>query len=266
MSDPQTDHQLLRVWWNVSAMLVVLMQLGFIFLEMGCVRRHNRTGIAVKNFMIFITSCLAYSVVGFYIMWGIPEVGMFGLPGSESSGADSVLPDSPGWLFYQAGFAAVAATIISGALAGRTTLFSNVIVAGVICLIVYPTYGRWVWGDGWLFKRVHDFAGSGVVHFVGGTAAAVGAWIAGPRDGWRAGDSQARHPWPRDLRYATIGVVFLWIGWIGFNESFGADVTCPWMIGLRAETNSEMSGRPEERNAKATARIMGTSRQPQNSR
>lgn len=206
MSDPQS-HQLLRVWWNVSAMLVVLMQLGFIFLEMGCVRRHNRTGIAVKNFMIFITSCLAYSVIGFYIMFGL-------------QGSDSVLENSPGWLFYQAGFAAVAATIISGALAGRTTLISNVIVAGVICLIVYPIYGSWVWGGGWLdtkLRDVHDFAGSGVVHFVGGTAAAVGAWITGPRDGWRTEGSQSRHPWPRDLRYATIGVVFLWIGWIGFN-------------------------------------------------
>lgn len=213
-------EDLLRIWWNVAAMLVLLMQLGFICLEMGCVREHNRVGIAVKNFMMLIASVLFFSMVGFYLMFGSNGGQFFGwgwgppeFVGGNPYGSVKI-EDAYGWLFYQTGFAAVAATIMSGALAGRTTLISNVLVAMVMVLIVYPIFGHWVWaGNGWLYGIVHDFAGSGVVHFVGGTAALIGIWVAGPRRGW---DHKVGLK-PSSLPFATVGVVLLWIGWIGFN-------------------------------------------------
>lgn len=204
-SDP---YNALRVWWNVSAMLVILMQVGFVCLEMGCVRERNRSGIALKNFMILIVASLAYSTYGYKIMYGENWTAFAG-----------VEENAYGWLFFQTGFAVVSATIISGALAGRTSLLSNVIFALVMSLIVYPFHGHWVWGGGWLsLEGVHDFAGSGVVHLVGGTAAFIGALVAGPRYDWRDKTGTPRpYLGPRSLPMTTLGVVFLWIGWIGFN-------------------------------------------------
>ncbi len=198
-------------------MLVVLMQLGFIYLEMGCVRNRHRPGIAVKNFTILIGSTFAYVAIGFRLMYG---------EGSEYIGwslatGSQLVPEPYGWIFFQAGFAAVAATILSGALAGRTTLFANVVAALVMAALVYPINGHWVWGkEGWLNANgAHDFAGSGVVHFVGGFAAAIAVSIAGHRRGWvdSGGKTPDAHLGCRSLPYASIGVIFLWIGWIGFN-------------------------------------------------
>lgn len=207
VADP---YDALRVWWNVSAMLVILMQVGFVCLEMGCVRERNRSGIALKNFMILIVASLVYSAYGYKIMYGPTSNDWLRFTGVENA---------YGWLFFQTGFAVVSATIISGALAGRTSLVSNVIFAFVMSLIVYPFHGHWVWGGGWLYELgVRDFAGSGVVHLVGGTAAFIGALVAGPRHDWRDETGTPRpYLGPRSLPMTTLGVVFLWIGWIGFN-------------------------------------------------
>lgn len=213
---PADPNDALRVWWNVSAMLVILMQVGFVCLEMGCVREHNRSGIALKNFMILIVASLVYSAFGYKLMYGDDFVPFTGVH------------DAYGWLFFQTGFCVVSATIISGALAGRTSLLSNVIFAFVMSLIVYPVHGRLVWGGGWhvlaWFEtvKIHDFAGSGVVHLVGGTAAFIGALVAGPRYDWRDETGTPRpYLGPRSLPLTTLGVVFLWIGWIGFNGGSG---------------------------------------------
>ncbi len=228
------NWDLLRIWWAVSGMLVILMQLGFVFLEMGSVQDRHRPGIAVKNFMVLLCSFLGYYLIGYHLMYGAD---LFGVE-SSGEGSQSILsgligwgwgypPETPGgmknayeWLLFQAGFAAVAATIISGTLACRTSLFSNVVIALLVSTIVYPVFGHWVWGDG-LFNPggripAHDYAGSAVVHFLGGFCALVAAWIAGPRKEFPA------TPPDRSLPFATIGVIFLWIGWIGFN---GGSVT-----------------------------------------
>ena len=214
MDSIDSAPDLLRIWWNVSAVLVVLMQVGFIYLEMGLVRKENRPGIAFKNLAIFLVSSLAYSTIGIKIMYGYDVF-------SPSSGSTP----SYGWIFYQTGFAAVAATIISGALAGRTTVRANVIVGAVMAGLVYPLFGRLVWNtEVHLLGDIHDFAGSGVVHFVGGTAACVGAIVAGPRfqtfEQRKSGKKPPLREYVghRDLPWATIAVVMLWVGWLGFNS------------------------------------------------
>ena len=165
-----------KLWWLVSAMLVFLMQIGFIWLESGCVRSRHMGGIAIKNFMMFLASTLAYSLVGFQLMYGSDVFG--GLFGWELS--ESIVEKGTEWRFYQTGFAAIAATIVSVAIAERTTLLANVLTAALVAGLVYPLYGHWVWGGGNL-ANVHDFAGAAVVHCIGGGFALAGAWVAGPR-------------------------------------------------------------------------------------
>jgi Amt family ammonium transporter len=194
---------LLHIWWLVAAMLVFMMQVGFLLLETGLIQERHMAGIAVKSMMMLLASSTAYTLFGFRYMWGT-----------------SPLVHSGEWQFYQTGFAAVAATILSGALAGRTTLISNVIMATFVGGILFPFHGRWVWGDGWPWPdmRVHDFAGSGCVHLLGGLVALAGAIIAGPRSEKK--DMSRRDPIhisPRSLPLAACGVLFLWIGWMGFN-------------------------------------------------
>lgn len=206
-----TELDLLRVWWTVSAMLVLLMQIGFICLEMGCVRESSRPGIALKNLVMLLASSLGFTLLGIHLFFGPDRAHLVGWGVAE-------LPlDSNGWLFFQAGFAAVAATILSGAVAERTTLLSNVVLAFLVGTVVFSIYGHWVWHDqGWLrLAGAHDFAGSGVVHFIGGISALIACKAAGPREGF---SEQGTQPvGQRDLRLATVAVVLLWVGWIGFN-------------------------------------------------
>lgn len=208
----RVDANLLRVWWTVSAMLVLLMQLGFINLEMGCVRKASRTGIAVKNFVMLLVSSITFVMIGVHLMFGPTAAGFVGM------GAAVLELDSYGWLFFQTGFASVAATILSGALAGRTTLFSNVVMAFLMTVVIYPVFGHWMWNaEGWLStKGAIDFAGSGVVHFIGGFTALLAAGIVGPRRGFIR-DGKVQDLGPRNLPFATVAVIFLWVGWIGFN-------------------------------------------------
>ena len=216
------EEELLHVWWAVSGMLVLLMQVGFICLEMGSVRPHNRTGIAVKNFVLLLVSTLAYGLIGFRLMYGESFHGYIGMPFK----IEAALSNGPEWRFLQLGFASVAATIISGAIAGRSSLLSNAILAFVVSGFLYPVFGHWVWNDaGWLYDlhEVQDFAGSGVVHLIGGSAALIAAHVLGPRSDLKNADNSFKsHIGPRALTLVTVGVVFLWIGWIGFN---GGSVT-----------------------------------------
>ncbi len=203
------------IWWILCALLVFMMQLGFMLFETGFVRVRNMSGIAIKNIMMLFASTLAYTLFGYVLMFGADAFG--GLLGWTRSPNDLGLE----WQFYQTSFAAVAATIISGAIAERTTLRSNIIAAIVMAGLVYPIHGHWVWAEnGWLNRLgVYDFAGSGVVHFVGGIAAAVGAWFAGPRkDKYNNITGEIRqYIGARSLPLASAGVIFLWIGWMGFN-------------------------------------------------
>lgn len=198
---------LLQLWWLVAAMLVFMMQLGFLLLETGLIQERHQAGIAVKSMMMLLASSTAYTLVGHAWVWGNARPPL----------------DTAEWQFYQTGFAAVAATILSGALAGRTTLVSNVIMAAFVGGVLYPLHARFVWGDGFPGRgmlQVHDFAGSGSVHLLGGLVALAGAVAAGPRREKRdaaADPNPPIHINPRSLPLAACGVLFLWIGWMGFN-------------------------------------------------
>lgn len=157
------------LWWLVAAMLVFLMQAGFLLLETGLIQERHMPGIAIKNVLMLLASSAAFTLVGYDIMW--------------KHASDAWYVQSGAWQFYQTGFAAVAATILSGAMAGRTRLTANIVLAILVAGVLFPLHGRWVWGGGWLEQiGVHDFAGSGAVHVLGGLVALVGAHVVGPRD------------------------------------------------------------------------------------
>lgn len=200
-------NDLLQIWWLVAAMLVFMMQVGFLLLETGLIQERHQAGIAVKSMMMLLASSTAYTLFGHHYVWG-----------------NSASPlNTQEWQFYQTGFAAVAATILSGAMAGRTTLVSNVVMAALVGAVFYPVHASLVWGNGFLSAapyRVHDFAGSGCVHVLGGLIALAGAVAAGPRREKRdvePGTPIPMHIPPRSLPLAACGVLFLWIGWMGFN-------------------------------------------------
>jgi Amt family ammonium transporter len=207
-----------RDLYFICALLVFFMQVGFLLLETGTVRARDMSGIAIKIFMMLLGSSLAYLTLGYRLMWGESVSGVIGWRFPDLSHSSH----SPEWLFYQVGFAAVCAVIISGAIAGRTTLTSNLIASVIIAGLIYPVYGHQVWGNGWINMRLHphDFAGAGVVHFTGGIASLVGAWLSGRRSGWLV-DLKSGIPNETSLPIATVGVLFLWIGWMGFNGGSG---------------------------------------------
>lgn len=201
----------IQLYWVFSAMLVFLMQIGFTLLETGCVRRRNMWGIAVKNFMIFLSASVVYSTIGFQLMYGRSFNGWVGIPFSVE-----IKPEILPFLLYQTGFASVTSTIISGAIAERTHLRSNVIIATFVAGIIFPIHGHWVWGGGFLYNKCYDFAGSSAVHFLGGMVAFFSAIMVGRRDDRRVKNGKLV-PEPRHLAIVVCGVFFLWIGWIGFN-------------------------------------------------
>lgn len=199
-------NDLLQIWWLIAAMLVFMMQVGFLLLETGLIQERHQAGIAVKSMMMLLASSTAYTLIGHNYIWS-----KYSLPPLNTQE----------WQFYQTGFAAVAAAILSGAMAGRTTLISNVVMAALVGAVFYPLHANLVWGNGFLSippYRVHDFAGSGCVHVLGGLIALAGAVAAGPRREKRdMALSAPMHITPRSLPVAACGVLFLWIGWMGFN-------------------------------------------------
>ena len=219
----ETQIMLDTVWTLLAAFLVFLMQAGFAMVESGFTRQKNAANIVMKNLMDFAMSSIFYWAIGFALMFGAGNA-LFGTSGwfiTPSEAFDSLDWASPPimakWLF-QAVFAGTAATIVSGAIAERTKFKSYLIVSGLIAGIVYPISGHWIWGGGWLADLgFQDFAGSTVVHSVGGWAALVGAIVLGPRLG-RFGRDGSAHTIPgHSLPLAMLGVFVLWFGWFGFN-------------------------------------------------
>ena len=213
------------VWTLVAAFLVFLMQAGFALVETGLTRAKNAVNICMKNLMDFVMGSLAYWLVGFGIMFGANATGWFGTNGFMFS---DFLADQDPWLYafwmFQVVFAATAATIVSGAMAERTKFSSYLMYSVFISALVYPIYGSWAWGGlykgdkGWLEAMGFiDFAGSSVVHSVGGWAALAGAMVLGPRLGRYGKDGKPRAMPGHNLVYATLGVFILWFGWFGFN-------------------------------------------------
>jgi len=211
------------VWTLMAAFLVFFMQAGFAMVETGFARAKNAVNIIMKNLMDMSMGAIAYWAVGFGIMFGVSQTGWFGTSGFFLS--DFVKGQDPWvlafWMF-QVVFAATAATIVSGAMAERTKFVAYLAYSVVISAFIYPVFGSWAWGSlfhgsGWLENLGFiDFAGSTVVHSVGGWASLAGAMVLGPRIG-KYVDGKSRAIPGHNITLAALGVVILWFGWYGFN-------------------------------------------------
>ena len=214
------------IWITVAAVLVIFMNAGFGMLETGFCRQKNAVNILSKNLIVFALATLAYWALGFSFMFGngssfIGLSGWFLSGDSASYGLDpfpSGLPVSVFFLF-QVAFAATAATIVSGAVAERVHFVAFLLFSLFLTGIFYPISGHWVWtSEGWLGAAgFSDFAGSTVVHSVGGWAALVGAVFLGPRIGKYREDGQPAALPGHNMSLSMLGCMILWIGWFGFN-------------------------------------------------
>ena len=217
------------VWLLIAAFLVFWMQAGFGMVEAGFTRAKNAANILMKNFMDFSVASIAYWAVGFAIMFGVSAAGIVGKSGFFLAGNFEHLslgvPKLAYWIF-QVVFAGAAATIVAGGMAERTRFPAYLCYSFVISAIVYPIVGHWVWGGGWLSNLgFSDFAGSTVVHSVGGWAAFMGTIILGPRRGKFNKDGSANAIPGHNIPLAALGVFILWLGWFGFNPGSTVSAT-----------------------------------------
>ncbi len=207
------------VWVLIAAFLVFFMQAGFGMVEAGFIRAKETVNILMKNLLDFSMSSIGYFAVGFAVMYGAGNAFfghegflLFGLP-AETSGVPTVA-----FWFFQVVFAATAATIVAGGMAGRTNFKAYLIYSFIMSAFIYAIVGHWIWGGGWLGQMgMLDFAGSTVVHAVGGWAAFMGAVLLGPRIGKFNKDGTANAIPGHSLPLAALGVLILWFGWFGFN-------------------------------------------------
>ena len=212
------------LWTLVAAALVFFMQAGFAMVEAGFTRAKNAINIMMKNLMDFSCGTLAYWAIGFGLMFGVSKTGWFGTSGFFLS---DFSPDGDPWVLafwmFQVVFAATAATIVSGAMAERTKFAGYILYSVIISAFIYPIFGSWAWGSlyngsGWLEGLGFiDFAGSTVVHSVGGWAALAGAIVLGPRLGKYTRGGKIKPILGHNMPLAALGVFILWLGWFGFN-------------------------------------------------
>jgi Amt family ammonium transporter len=208
------------VWVLLTGFLVFIMQLGFAILETGMIRQTSAVNALLENFLEAGLGAICWWIVGFGLAFGVDNgSGLFGTtlfaPGIET--ANVIYYGNIGTLtmfFFQFAFAATASTITTGAMAERTDFIGNILYTIIVIVFIYPVVVHWVWGGGWLFKMgFFDFAGSNVVHTVGGVIALAGAFVLGPRKGKIWGQAIPAH----NLSLALIGTMILWFGWYGFN-------------------------------------------------
>ena len=223
------------LWTVVAGMLVFWMNAGFALVESGFCRSKNTVNILAKNFVVFALSTLSFWVIGWGLMFGkgndyMGLEGLFLLGGADNSPATGDaykgVYDSMNWtgvplnakFFFQLVFAGTAATIASGAVAERIKFHSFIVFSLVLVAILYPLTGHWVWGGGWLAAaNFRDFAGSTVVHSVGGWAALAGVIVLGPRIGKYSPDGKVKPILGHNMTSAALGTLILWLGWFGFN-------------------------------------------------
>ncbi len=212
------------VWTCAAAFLVFFMQAGFALVETGFTRAKNAVNILMKNLMDFVIGSLVFFLVGFGLMFGATN-GWFGTTLFGLSGVGQGSNWEWTFLIFQTVFAATAATIVSGAMAERTKFVAYLVYSGVISLFIYPIFGSWAWGNllltdnqSWLaVMGFHDFAGSTVVHSIGGWLALAGALTLGPRYGKYSAEGKPNAILGHSMPLATLGVFILWFGWFGFN-------------------------------------------------
>jgi ammonium transporter, Amt family len=259
------------VWVMVTAFLVFWMNAGFALVESGLCQAKNAVNILAKNFIVFAVSSLAFWLIGFGLMFGNgnPFVGLTGwlIMGADNSpamgeayqGVFSAL----NWtgvplfakFFFQLVFAGTAATIVSGAVAERIKFLSFIVFSFILVAMIYPIGGHWAWGGGWLATRgFADFAGSTVVHSIGGWAALAGIVVLGPRIGKYGPKGEVRPIPGHNMTSATLGCLILWLGWFGFNpgSTMAADANAIALIAL----NTNMAAAAGCLSATAVAWIM----------
>ncbi|MCG3175307.1 MAG: Ammonia channel [Candidatus Omnitrophica bacterium] len=244
------------IWTLLAAMLVFWMNAGFACVEAGFARQKNCVNILSKNFIVFAVSSLAFYFIGWGLMFGngsgfMGMEGLFALGGADNSPATGDAYQgaysSIAWatvplhakFFFQLVFAGTAATIVSGAVAERIKYGSFIVFSFVLVALMYPVTGHWIWGGGWLAGAgFWDFAGSTVVHSVGGWAALAGILVLGPRFG-KYDENGAIRPIPgHNLSLATLGCFILWLGWFGFNPGSTMAAAVNDMSRIALTTNS----------------------------
>ncbi|MEB3292070.1 MAG: ammonium transporter [Synechococcales bacterium] len=244
------------VWVMIAGMLVIFMNAGFCMLETGFCRQKNAVNVLTKNLIVFALASIAFWALGFGLMFGngngfFGTEGIFFLSGADNSPA---IADYSGaykalsWtgvplsvkFFFQLAFAGTAATIVSGAVAERIKFLDFLIFSLLLVGVAYPITGNWIWGGGWLaVKGFYDFAGSTVVHAVGGWAALMGAAILGPRIGKFRADGTPNALPGHNISIATLGCLILWLGWFGFNPGSTMGTSVPGLIGhIAVATNT----------------------------
>lgn len=229
------------VWTCIAAFLVFFMQAGFAMVEAGFTRAKNAVNILMKNLMDFSVGTIAFFLIGFGLMFGETN-GIFGTTLFGLSGVEPGTDWNWTFLIFQTVFAATAATIVSGAMAERTKFVGYLAYSFFISLLIYPIFGSWAWGglldgNGWLEKLGFlDFAGSTVVHSVGGWLALAGAIVLGPRIGKYGPDKKPKAILGHNIPLAALGVFILWFGWFGFNP--GSTTAGDGSIGYIAVTTN----------------------------
>lgn len=214
------------VWVLFAAFLVFFMNLGFAMVETGLCRSKNAVNILTKNFIVFAIASLSFWALGWGLMFGNgnPFIGLTNLffaNGGVDEGFDAISWTAvPFWakFIFQLVFAGTAATIVSGAVAERIKFPAFIVFASLLVALVYPVSGHWIWGGGWLQTLgFWDFAGSTVVHSVGGWAALAGVLVLGPRTGKYRADGTINPILGHNMSLVTLGGLVLWFGWFGFN-------------------------------------------------
>ncbi|MEP7289371.1 MAG: ammonium transporter [Chloroflexota bacterium] len=232
-------------WVLATGFLVFFMQCGFAMLETGLIRQTSAVNALLENFIDAGITAVAFWAVGFGIAFGTDTAGVIGtsnfflsdavkFTGGVVAYSQTGTIDTVSFFFFQFAFAATASTITTGAMAERTDYVGDLIYSAIMGAISYPVIVHWVWGGGWLAQMgFHDFAGSTVVHTVGGVTAIVGAYMLGPRK-LRIGKDGKWLPLPpaHNLGLATIGTMILWFGWYGFNPGSTLTMGNTGLVGL----------------------------------
>ncbi len=244
------------MWTLLAGMLVFWMNAGFACVEAGFARQKNCVNILSKNFIVFAVSSLAFWFIGWGLMFGdgngwLGMKGVFMLHGADNSPATGDayqgVYSAISWatvpffakFFFQLVFAGTAATIVSGAVAERIKYHSFIIFSFILVAFMYPITGHWIWGGGWLAGLgFWDFAGSTVVHSVGGWAALAGVLVLGPRFGKYNEDGKVNPIPGHNLSLGTIGCFILWLGWFGFNPGSTMAAAVEDMSRIAVTTNS----------------------------
>lgn len=253
--DPEVAYILNSLLFLIGGFLVMWMAAGFCMLEAGLVRTKNVATMCVKNVGLYALAGILYFLVGYNLMYAGVDggyMGSFSLWGAGETASDDAIDMADGhasasdW-FFQMVFVATAASIVSGTVAERIRLFPFFVFVIILTGIIYPIQGAWTWGAGWLgVIGFSDFAGSTIVHSVGGWAALTGAVILGARKGKYGPNGQVRPIPGSSLTLATLGTFILWLGWFGFNGAsqlaLGSAIDATAVSQIFANTNMAAAG------------------------